>query len=63
MGKQHRGCRVCGVMKFYTTDTENLKAFYMQFIRYDGPVPENIIRLFKNDLLRLRQKNEKVSRD
>ena len=46
-------------MKFFKeiAEEQELKSFYMYFIRTEKRIPENIIRRFKNDLIRLKIKN------
>ena len=46
-------------MKFFksTQEEEELKMFYMQFIKIDYPIPKSIIERFKNDLIKLKEKN------
>ena len=47
-------------MKFFKAiaEEQELKSFYMYFIRAEKIIPENIVRRFKNDLIRLRIKNK-----
>ena len=50
-------------MKFFKAveEEKELRLFYLYFIRTEKRIPENIIRRFKNDLIRLKIKNHETN--